>query len=120
MELTVLPMHIVQVVGSHQPQAIFPGKLQQSRIGDLLLFQPMVLYFQEEIVFAKNYPLEYPEPVSEFELIKSTNLKIKEVPVKMNKRAAGKSSISSWKTLYAGFNVLLSIIILTLKRSQHD
>ena len=30
--------------------------------------------------FAKNYPLKYPEPVSEFELIKSTNLKIKEVP----------------------------------------
>lgn len=70
--------------------------------------------------FAKNYPLEYPEPVSEFELIKSTNLKIKEVPVKMNKRTAGKSSISSWKTLYAGINVLLSIIILSLGRSQHD
>ena len=70
--------------------------------------------------FAKNYPLEYPEPVSEFELIKSTNLKIKEVPVKMNKRTAGKSSISSWKTLYAGINVLLSIIILSLRRSQHD
>lgn len=70
--------------------------------------------------FAKNYPLEYPEPVSEFELLKSTNIKIKEIPVKMNKRTAGKSSISSWKTLYAGLNVLLSIIILSLKRSQHD
>lgn len=70
--------------------------------------------------FAKSYPLEYPEPVSEFEIIKSTNLKIKEVSVKMNKRTAGKSSISSWKTLYAGINVLLSIIILSLGRSQHD
>lgn len=70
--------------------------------------------------FAKNYPLEYPEPVSEFELVKTTNLRIKEVPVKMNKRTAGKSSISSWKTLYAGINVLLSIIILSLRRSQHD
>ena len=70
--------------------------------------------------FATSYPLEYPEPVSEFELLKSTNFKIKEVPVKMNKRVAGKSSISSWKTLYAGINVLLSIIILSLGRNQHD
>ena len=67
--------------------------------------------------FANNYPLEYPEPVSNFGLLKSTHLKI---PVKMNKRTAGKSSISSWKTLYAGLNVLLSIIILSLKRSPHD
>lgn len=70
--------------------------------------------------FAKNYPLEYPEPISNFELLKSTDLKIKEIPVKMNKRTAGKSSISSWKTLYAGFNVLLSIVVLSLKRSSHD
>lgn len=70
--------------------------------------------------FATSYPLEYPEPVSEFELLKFTNFKIKEVPVKMNKRVAGKSSISSWKTLYAGINVLLSIIILSLGRNQHD
>lgn len=70
--------------------------------------------------FASNYPLEYPEPVSNFELLKSTHLKIKEIPVKMNKRTAGKSSISSWKTLYAGINVLLSIMILSLRRSSHD
>jgi glycosyltransferase involved in cell wall biosynthesis len=70
--------------------------------------------------FALNYPLEYPEPVSNFELLKSTHLKIKEVPVKMNKRTGGKSSISPWKTIYAGINVLLSIIILSLKRNQHD
>lgn len=70
--------------------------------------------------FANNYPLEYPEPISNFELLKTTNLIIKEIPVKMNKRTAGKSSISSCKTLYAGINVLLSIIILSLKRRSHD
>ena len=70
--------------------------------------------------FANKYPLEYPEPVSNFEVLKSTRLKIKEIPVKMNKRTAGKSSISSWKTLYAGLNVLLSIIIISFKRSPHD
>lgn len=68
--------------------------------------------------FSNNYPLEYPEPVSNFELLKSTNISIKEIPVKMNKRTAGKSSITSWKTLYAGLNVLLSILILSLRKKQ--
>lgn len=70
--------------------------------------------------FAHNYPLEYPEPVSNFELLKFSKFKIKEVPVKMNKRAAGKSSISTWKTLYAAINVMLSILILSLGRNHHD
>ena len=66
--------------------------------------------------FAKNYPLEYPEPISNFELLKSHKILIKEIPVKMNRRANGKSSINSWKTIYAGFNVLISILILSLRR----
>ena len=68
--------------------------------------------------FANNYPQEYPEPISNFEILKYSNLKIKEVPVKMNKRIAGKSSIHSWKTLYAAFNVLLSIIIISIRRKS--
>lgn len=68
--------------------------------------------------FANNYPLEYPEPISNFELLRSNKVSIKEVPVRMNKRAEGKSSINSWKTIYAGFNVLLSIIILSLRRKS--
>ncbi len=70
--------------------------------------------------FASNYPQEYPEPISNFEILKYSNLKIKEVPVKMNKRKAGKSSIHSWKSFYAAFNVLLSIIIISLGRKHHD
>ena len=70
--------------------------------------------------FANNYPQEYPEPISNFEILRYSNLKIKEVPVKMNKRKAGKSSISSWKSLYAGINVLLSIIIISLRGKHHD
>lgn len=69
--------------------------------------------------FAHNYPQEYPEPISNFELLQSKLFKIKEVPVKMNKRLGGKSSIGSWKSLYAGFNVLLSIVLLKLGRSRH-
>lgn len=70
--------------------------------------------------FASNYPQEYPEPISNFELLKYSDFKVKEVPVKMNKRSAGKSSISTSKTIYAAINVCLSIIILSLRRNRHD
>ncbi len=71
-------------------------------------------------LFANGYPLEYPEPISNYEIIRSNHYKIKEVPVKMNKRQAGRSSIHSWKSIYAAINVFLSIIILTLGRSKYD
>ena len=70
--------------------------------------------------FAKSYPLEYPEPVSNLQLSKIKNIKIKEVPVKMNRREAGKSSIHSWKSIYAAINVFLSIIILGIGRKKYD
>ncbi len=71
-------------------------------------------------LFAEDYPLEYPEPISNYELLKSHKYKIKEVPVKMNKRTAGKSSIHSWKSAYAAINVFLSILIISLGRSKYD
>lgn len=71
-------------------------------------------------IFAKDYPQEYPEPISNFELLRFSNLKIKEVPVKMKKREAGHSSIHSWKSIYAAINVFLSILILSLGRKKHD
>ncbi|MBR3322075.1 glycosyltransferase family 2 protein [Candidatus Saccharibacteria bacterium] len=71
-------------------------------------------------LFANNYPQEYPEPISNFELLRSHKFKIKEIPVTMNKRAAGKSSINARKTIYAGINVILSILILSLRRKSHD
>lgn len=70
--------------------------------------------------FANNYPLEYPEPISNYELLRSSNFIVKEVPVKMNKRQGGKSSIHSWKSIYAAINVFLSILILSLGRKNHD
>ncbi len=71
-------------------------------------------------LFAEDYPLEYPEPISNYELIKSHFYKVKEVPVKMNRREAGHSSIHSWKNVYAAVNVFLSILILSLGRSKYD
>lgn len=61
-------------------------------------------------MFAIHYPLEYPEPISSVDIILS-GMKIKEVPVSMNERLAGKSSINSWKNVYYMVNVVLSILL---------
>ena len=65
--------------------------------------------------FAQFYPTEYPEPISNFELLKQ-GFKISEVPVEMNERQGGQSSINSWKNIYYMINVILSIIIISFRR----
>lgn len=60
--------------------------------------------------FAENYPTEYPEPVSTTLILKEKYI-IKEVPVKMNERENGVSSIKAWKNIYYMINVILSILI---------
>lgn len=64
-------------------------------------------------LFASSYPTEYPEPDSTVFLLKN-NFKIKEVPVVMNEREHGTSSIHSWKNAYYMINVCLSIILTSL------
>ncbi len=61
--------------------------------------------------FANIYPTEYPEPISTVYVL-SKNYKIKEVPVSMNERTEGKSSIHTWKSVYYMFNVLLTILLM--------
>lgn len=65
--------------------------------------------------FAFDYPSEYPEPISNYKLLKE-NYSVVEVPVTMHERKAGKSSIGSWKNIYYMFNVMLSIFIEKLRR----
>ena len=65
--------------------------------------------------FSMSYPTEYPEPISTVEALK-TNHKICEVAVEMNEREAGTSSIHSWKNIYYMVNVILSIIVVSLRR----
>lgn len=65
--------------------------------------------------FAHNYPVEYPEPVSTVYLLKK-GYRVSEIPVEMNERIAGTSSISTWKSVYYMVNVILSIIIYSLRR----
>ena len=68
--------------------------------------------------FANHYPREYPEPISDFELVKM-GYKVTEVPATMHERKAGKSSIHSWKSAYYVINVILSIISIAIRR-KHD
>lgn len=68
-------------------------------------------------MFAKDYPLEYPEPVSTVELLKKKMI-IKEVAVEMNERNGGTSSIKAWKTVYYMINVIFSIIVTSLRRNK--
>ena len=65
--------------------------------------------------FSSVYPTEYPEPISSVEVIK-LGYKVSEVPVEMNERLGGVSSIRSWKNAYYMINVILSIIIVCLRR----
>lgn len=60
--------------------------------------------------FANYYPVEYPEPISTVSVLKQ-GYKIKEVPVSMNEREYGISSIKAWKKIYYMLNVIISIIV---------
>lgn len=63
--------------------------------------------------FASNYPVEYPEPVSTTEVLR-LGYRVEEVPVSMNERENGVSSIKAWKNVYYMINVILSIVIIGL------
>lgn len=60
--------------------------------------------------FAQSYPTEYPEPESTVSLLVN-GYKVEEVPVSMNERIGGVSSIRLWKTVDYMVKVVLAIII---------
>ena len=68
--------------------------------------------------FAKNYPTEYPEPESSVTAL-INGCKIKEVPVSMNERIAGKSSIRFWKTADYMIKVCLAIILEGIRKRRN-
>lgn len=69
--------------------------------------------------FAKEYPKEYPEPESTVSLLVN-GYKVKEVPVSMNERTGGTSSIRLWKTVDYMVKVVLAIVIdsISLRRRR--
>lgn len=61
-------------------------------------------------IFAKDYPTEYPEPESTVKVL-IDGYKVKEVPVSMNERIGGKSSINIWKSVDYMIKVSLAIVL---------
>ena len=67
--------------------------------------------------FSKSYPQEYPEPITNLEVIKK-GYRVDEIAVNMRERTEGKSSIHAWKSVYYMINVCLCIIVFGLRRYQ--
>jgi glycosyltransferase involved in cell wall biosynthesis len=67
-------------------------------------------------LFSRFYPADYPEPES-IVLIKRNGYSITEVPVIMQERLGGVSSIKSFKTLYYMIKVSLAILIDRMRRN---
>ena len=67
-------------------------------------------------VCAENYPADYPEPESLL-TFRKIGLRVSEVPVHMNKRYGGKSSITPFWSAYYMIKVILAVTILSLRRA---
>lgn len=65
--------------------------------------------------FAKSYPYDYPEPCTNMKVIKK-GYKVKEIPVEMRQRKTGKSSISPLKSVLYMLKVMLSILLMGIKK----
>ena len=64
--------------------------------------------------FAQDYPKDYPEPESVVTLLKQ-KMKVEEIPVLMNERENGVSSISMGKSVYYMIKVSLAILLAVLE-----
>jgi glycosyltransferase involved in cell wall biosynthesis len=61
-------------------------------------------------LFAADYPHDYPE-VESVVIASRGDLRVCEVPVEMRQRAAGRSSITSWRSFYYVVKVLLALFV---------
>lgn len=66
-------------------------------------------------LFSQRYPIDYPEPESIVYLLRN-EYNIQEVPVIMNERMGGESSINAIKSVYYMIKVSLAIIIDNLRK----
>lgn len=67
------------------------------------------------LMFAQDYPKDYPEPESVVSLLKR-GMKVKEVPVKMRAREGGVSSISACDAVYYMVKVSIAVLIAAWRR----
>jgi glycosyltransferase involved in cell wall biosynthesis len=68
-------------------------------------------------LFAADYPRDYPEPESIVNASRQ-GLKVSEMPVVMNRREGGKTSITSTRSIYYMVKVSLAIVIASFFRSS--
>ena len=66
-------------------------------------------------LFALDYPQDYPEP-EVLVLLSRNGLKIEEVPVKIEQRSYGESSITNIRAIYYMIKVLLAIFVDCFKK----
>jgi glycosyltransferase involved in cell wall biosynthesis len=66
-------------------------------------------------LFSINYPQDYPEPEA-MVLLHQCGLKMKEIPVKINQRYSGESSITKIRSIYYMVKVLLAIFVDCFKK----
>ena len=64
-------------------------------------------------LFAHDYPIDYPEPESIVKIIK-LGYKVSEIPVEMNERENGTSSIKFFDSIYYMIKVSIAIIITAI------
>lgn len=65
-------------------------------------------------LFSEDYSTDYPE-VDSLVLAHKSGFRIKEVPVEMEQRQAGFSSIHSWKSIYYMIKVTLSVLVKSVR-----
>ncbi len=70
-------------------------------------------------LFARHYPSDYPEPEA-VALAQRAGLRIEEVPVRMNERKHGESSITAFRMLYYLVKVSLALLLLPPRSEPTD
>ena len=65
--------------------------------------------------FSEEYPKDYPEPESIVTILKE-GAKVEEIPVKMNAREEGVSSISPSKSIYYMVQVSIAVLIAAIRK----
>jgi len=65
-------------------------------------------------IFSRSFPLEYPE-IEALVVLQRRRFRFEEVPCKMHKRLAGRSSITAMKSIYYILHVLLGVFVNVLR-----
>ncbi len=68
-------------------------------------------------LFSETYPDDYPEPEAVY-ILKRSGLRVREIPVQMAGRQAGRSSIGFFESVYYMIKVFLAIFVLLLRRPK--